>query len=78
MINGGPYITEYTYMYMYILSEKNDLRELNLKIPFLWTCLLVQYLRLSDPSTEGSVVIPGQGTRSHVLRLRASTAKLIN
>lgn len=30
LINGGPYITEYAYMYMSISSEKNDLRELKI------------------------------------------------
>ena len=33
------------------------------------TSLVVQCLRLYDPNTGGSGLIPGQGTRSHKLQL---------
>ena len=39
---------------------------------------MVQWLRLHTANAGGSGSIPGQGTRSHVLQLRATTAKQIN
>ena len=41
----------------------------------LGTSLVVQWLRLSTPNAGGLGLIPGQGTRSHMLQLRASTTK---
>ena len=43
-----------------------------------WTSLVVQWLRLCAPSAGGSGLIPGQGTRYHMLQLKilyASTKK---
>ena len=39
------------------------------------TSLVVLWLRLWAPNTVGLGSIPGQGTRSHMLQLRPSTAK---
>ena len=39
------------------------------------TSLLVLWLRLSAPSAGGPGLLPGQGTRSHVLQLRPGAAK---
>ena len=36
--------------------------------------LVVQRLRLCSPNAGGPGVIPGQGTRPHVLQLRPDTA----
>ena len=38
------------------------------------TSLMVQFLRLHTPKTEGPGLIPGQGTRSHMLQLKFSNA----
>ena len=40
--------------------------------------LVVQELRLCPPNAVGPGLIPGQGSRSHVLQLRPSAAKEIN
>ena len=37
------------------------------------TSWVVQWFRLHTPNAGGSGSIPGQGTRSHMLQLRAST-----
>ena len=45
----------------------------------LWcweTSLVVQWQRLHSPSVGGPGSIPGQGTRSHTLQLRAGAAKI--
>ena len=42
------------------------------------TSWVVQGLRRRTPNAGGSGSIPGQGTRSHMLQLRATTAKQIN
>ena len=34
------------------------------------TCLMVQWLRLHTANAEGLGLIPGQGTRSHMLQLK--------
>ena len=34
------------------------------------TSLVVQWLRLHDPNAGGPGLIPGQGTRSHILQLK--------
>ena len=39
------------------------------------TSLLVLWLRLSAPNAGGPGLIPGQGTRSHMLQLRPGAAK---
>ena len=39
------------------------------------TSLVVQWLRLHAPNAGDLGLIPGQGTRSHMLQLRPSTAK---
>ena len=39
---------------------------------------MIQWLRLWTPSAGGPGSLPGQGTRSHMLQLRLSTAKQIN
>ena len=39
------------------------------------TSLLVQWLTLSAPKAGGPGLIPGQGTRSHMLQLRPGAAK---
>ena len=41
------------------------------------TSLVFQWLRLHTPKEGGPGWIPSQGTRSHMLQLRASTAKFI-
>ena len=51
--------------------------------PCLWrspqgTSLAVQWPRFCIPKARGPGSIPGQGTRSHMLHLRLSTAKYIN
>ena len=42
------------------------------------TSLAVQWLRRCDPNRGAQVLIPGQGTRTHVPQLRPGTAKSIN
>ena len=37
---------------------------------FSGTSLLVQWLRICAPNAEGPGLIPGQGTGSHMLKLR--------
>ena len=37
---------------------------------------MVQWLRLRTPKAEGPGLIPGQGSRSHVLQLRVHTPQL--
>lgn len=44
----------------------------------LGTSLVIQWLRHHTPDTEGPVLIPSQGTRSHMPWLRPGAAKLIN
>ena len=38
---------------------------------------MVQWLRLLDSNAEGPGLIPGQGTRSHMLQLTLGAAQLI-
>ena len=52
---------------VYVLREDN-----------LETSLAVQWLRLHAPNAGDAVSFPGQGTRSHMQRVRLSTAKQIN
>ena len=40
--------------------------------------LVVQWLRLQTPNAGGPGLIPGQGTRSHILQLKPNMAQLIN
>ena len=40
-----------------------------------WTSLVVQWLRLSTLNARGLGLIPGQGTRSHMVQLRPGVAK---
>ena len=40
------------------------------------TSLVAQWLRLHTPSAEGPGSIPGQGTSSHMLKLRVSVLQL--
>ena len=40
--------------------------------------LVVQWLRLHAPNAGSPGLIPGQGTRSHMLQLRSGAAKQIN
>ena len=42
----------------------------------LWTCLVVQWLRLHAPNAGGPGSIPGQGTRSHMPQLRVCMPQL--
>ena len=42
------------------------------------TSVVVQWLRLCTANAEGLGLIPGQGARSHILRLQPGTAKEIN
>ena len=42
------------------------------------TFWVVQWLRLRTPNAGGSGSIPGQGTRSHMMQLRATAAEQIN
>ena len=44
----------------------------------LGTSLVVQRLRLYTPNAGGLSLILGQGTRSPILQIRPSVAKLIN
>ena len=39
------------------------------------TSLVVQWLGVCTPNAGGPASIPGQGTRSHMLQLKPSTAK---
>ena len=40
------------------------------------TSLVVQWPRLCAPKAGGLGSVPGQGTRSHMLQLKSSTAKI--
>ena len=42
------------------------------------TPLVVHRPRLCSPNVGGPGVIPGQGTRPHMLQLRPGTAKYVN
>ena len=45
-------------------------------IPLFWMSLVVQQLRLCAPNAGGPGLIPGQGTRSHMLQLRPRMPQL--
>ena len=46
------------------------------KIVILGTSLVVQWLRLQAPNTRGPDLIPGQGTRSHILQPKIWYSKI--
>ena len=48
----------------------SQMRKMKFKEVKEGTSLVVQWLRLRDPNAEGLGSIPGQGTRSHILRLK--------
>ena len=48
----------------------------HLKHPLPGTSLMIQWLRLHTPNAEGSGLIHGQGTRSHMQQLRIHMSKL--
>ena len=51
--------------------------EVNSKVKYVTgTSLVVQTLRLCAPNAGGPSLIPGQVTRSHMLKLRASMPQL--
>ena len=50
----------------------------HLKHPLPGTSLMIQWLRLHTPNAGDPGSSPGQGTRSHMLQRRRSTAKEIN
>ena len=43
---------------------------------FLGTSLVVQWLRLRAPNAGGAGLIPGQGTRCHMLQLKIPNAAM--
>ena len=45
------------------------------RLNVLGASLVIQWLRFHVPNAEGSGLISGQGTRSHMLQLRPSTAR---
>ena len=47
-----------------------------MKARSLGTCLVVLWLRLQAPNTEGLSLIPGQATRFHMLQLRVHIPQL--
>ena len=55
-----------------VFSPQNVLQ---INLLFWGTFLVVQWLRFCAPNARGPGSIPGQGTRSHTLQLRPSTAK---
>ena len=48
----------------------------NLKLKYPGTSLVVQRVRLCAPKAEGLGLIPGQGTRSHMLQLSVCVPQL--
>ena len=50
-------------------------RNREVKTDSMGTSLVVQCLRLHAPNARGPGSIPGEGTRSHMLQLRPSTAE---
>ena len=52
----------------------SQMRKMKFKEVKEGTSLVVQWLRLRDPNAGGLGSIPGQGTRSHILRLKILNA----
>ena len=58
-----------------LMKVKEESEKVGLKLSIQRDSLVVQWLRLHAPNAGGPHSLPGQGTRSHMLHLRASTAK---
>ena len=63
------------YASQYYLFRKLSVRVIREKRK-MGTSLVVQWLRLCPPNTGCPGLIPGQGTRSHILRLRVCMPQL--
>ena len=78
-----------SYLFLPIHLKSNEGACMNYELPstlLIWcrykfrelscgTSLVIQWLRLHVPNAEGPGLSPGQGTRSHMLQLRPSTAR---
>ena len=63
-------------MLVYIYTHTHILHKILHKISYVGTSLMVQLLRLCAPNAGGPGSIPGQGTRSRMLQLRAHILQL--